>query len=136
MSSRRALLLAALLATVPARAPRAQEAAPVLPPVPEAVELAVPETPVRVPAAEAARLMERLTTEQAPPPAAPAAPSAGVTETIVVDPPVVVNPTAQFIFQDATDRTAASRRVIPMAERRSVVEVLRQTLAASRRSTR
>ena len=79
---------------------------------------------------DGADLMSRLRTT--PPPATPP-PSGGVSRTIRVSPPPVVNQSTLFRFRDRTDRTAPLPRSLSLPERRAAVEVLRQTAAAARR---
>ena len=118
-----ALLLAVALATWS----RAQEAPPGAG-VPARLRAFMPEAPAVLLEEDARRVLER-----AEPPATPAAPRAstparGMSRTITLDPPPVVNRSSQFLFRDLTERSATGGRVRSMEERRATVEALRQSL--------
>jgi hypothetical protein len=129
---RRVLAIAALaLALLADRRTAAQEAAP--PVAPQALEVTAPEEPIRMRAEDAARLTARRAAREAAP-ATPA--SRGVSRTVTLDPPAVVNASPRFLFHDATDRSAAERTPLSLAERRANVEAYRQSLAPARRRAR
>ena len=128
----RVLVLLALVSVVAGgRSTGAQEAAPPL--APQSFEVDAPEEPIRMRAGDAARLSAR----HAAPAAEPAASAPrGVSRTVTLDPPAVVNGTPRFLFHDATDRSAADRAPLSLAERRANVEAYRQSLAPTRRRAR
>jgi hypothetical protein len=118
-----ALLLAVALAT----ASPAQDAPPGTG-VPARLRAFIREAPTVLLEEDARRLGER-----AVPPVPPAAPKApapagGVSRTITLDPPPVVNRSTRFQFRDVTERAASDGRVRSMEERRATVEALRQSL--------
>jgi hypothetical protein len=126
---RRILALVALAGVfLRAHPTEAQEAAPAV--APQSVDLTAPEEPIRMRAGDAARLSAR----HAAPAAEPATPATGgVSRTVTLDPPAVVNGSRRFLFHDATDRSAAERTPLSLAERRANVEAYRQSLAPARR---
>ena len=55
-------------------------------------------------------------------------PAAGISRTIKVQVPEVVNRSSDFQFRDATERSKSEPAVRPMSERRTAVEAYRQSL--------
>lgn len=93
------------------------------------VQVAVPDAPVIMRSDDAARL--RSSVAPPAPVAPPAAPvSSGVTRTITLATPPVVNRSSQFQFRDLTDRPP--RAVLPLAARKAAVEEYRRSIAATK----
>lgn len=112
-----------------------QDLGPQPAPVPQRLEVSSAGTPIDMLAEEALRLMEASTGQSAvsaaPSPDQPAPGplgSQGVSRTITVESPAVVNPTAHFLFRDLTDRGGVSLPGLSPVQRRAVVEFYRQSL--------
>ena len=109
----------------------AQETAPPVDTGPPRVQAAVPDAPVQMRSNDAARLRSAaVAPSAAPAPAAPPPSSGGVSRTITLETPPVVNRSSQFEFRDRTDRP--ERPVLPMAVRQAAVDAYRRSIAASR----
>ena len=131
MIVRRAVVVAVIwLLVVAPLGTRAQEVAPPVETTPERVELSTPGEPIRMLTEDARRLVERLQQGASVP--APEPSSSGVSRTITLEPPAVVNGSAKFVFQDATPRAEEARVTIPFAERREAVEAYRRSLVRAR----
>lgn len=131
----RGLVLAVVALAVPAPA-RSQETAP---PIPGRVEVAPPaQAPIRMLATEGRQLGAQLRRDAPAAAVATPVPRGGVSRTIVPERTPVENSTSQFVFHDATDRTADAETKVPlsMAARRAAVEAFRQGLVRQRKGTR
>jgi hypothetical protein len=130
----------------------AQEMAPPVSVEPQHLEASAPPAPAQMRAEDAALLLQQLrgAAEAPAPQVAPQAPpapaivpqvppaahgSGGVSRTISVEPPEVVNHSAQFLFHDVTDRAATVPK-LPLAERRAAVEAYRQSRVTQRGTVR
>jgi len=118
-----------LLAVAPV-ATRAQQVAPPVQTTPERIELSTPGEPIRMLTEDAQHLVDRLGQGLAV--STPEPPAGGVSRTIMLEAPPVVNGSAKFVFQDATPRAEEARTTIPLAERKQAVEAYRQTLVRAR----
>lgn len=117
---------------------RAEDAAPPVPLQPEQVQLSMPAAaPMDMRAEDADRLIQQMKAMPAGiVPGSPKAgsgtaaqPAGGVSRTIKVPVPEVVNRSTSFQFQDATERSKPEPAVRSMSERRAAVEAFRQSLA-------
>lgn len=127
------------------------------PPGPEEVAETIPAQPQRVEALpagasvhmleeDAHKLLEQalraagkttvpLPSGEAPEPTAASNP--GITRTVTIDPPPVVNPTNRFFFQDVTERTQSATGPTPrltLEQRRAAVEAYRRTMARQKQA--
>lgn len=123
--------VAALLALGPLPWAMAEEAAPPVPIAPQRMEIITPPVPFTMRAADAEALVRGLAIAPATPAvAAPAAvqAAAGVTRTIHVAAPEVVNRSPYFQFRAVTQDAAVVAPERSLAERRAAVERYRQSL--------
>jgi hypothetical protein len=124
-------------------APPVQDMASPIGAEPVNLELSTPVAPMQMRAEDAQRLIERLgvpTTAPAPAAAPQAVPAAhasnGVSRTISVEAPAVVNKSSQFVFKDVTEREKPASPKLTPAQRHAAVEAYRQSLATKRRVVR
>jgi len=120
----------AIVAILDALAPLARGQQPGSPAgaAPSSMEVGAPEAPVRMRAEDAQHLRSSIATA---PPVTPTTPvETGVTRTIELDPPPVVNRSSQFLFRDVTTRPPHD--VLSLDLRRAAVEAYRQSRAAPR----
>jgi len=115
-------------------APAVQDVAPPIGVEPVNLELSIPLAPMQMRAEDAQRLFEQLGVPDTAPapvvaPAAAAPSSGGVSRTISVEAPQIVNRSSQFMFKDVTEREEPASPTLAPAQRHAAVEAYRQSLA-------
>ena len=114
-------------------APPVQDVAPPVGVEPVNLDLSTPAAPMQMRAEDAQRLLEQLgvpVTAAGHAPAPPAMPAGnGVSRTIPVEAPAVVNKSSQFVFRDVTEREEPAAPKLSAEQRHAAVEAYRQSLA-------
>ena len=111
-----------------------------VPTTPQQMEVSSPPAPIEMMVEDAERLNQQMRNNSIllqPQPRQPQLPAEvpsanGVSNTIKLDVPEVVNKTPYFNFRDITDRSGNNRAVRTMNERRSAVEQYRQSVIKKR----
>lgn len=122
-------------------APPVQDVAPPIGVEPVNLELSTSLAPMQMRAEDAQRLLEQLGVPATAPapvvaPAAAAPSSAGVSRTISVEAPEIVNGSSPFMFKDVTARQEPASPTLAPAQRHAAVEAYRQSLATDKAAGR